>query len=384
MAATHRIRLEARALTRAGLRVSILLARASERTPAIVNTRSEGEWHGVPFRYSPGTSVRSERFLTRRWQDLRGIIGAVATIFSGRRSGELDCVYLWMGFDRTVFRLLRGICALLRMPVVSELCEPPREIWAGTPLSAGAGRRHSLLSHIDGFVAISSELETWVRTRKGGSKPRVVKVPILVDTDDVEPSFEPASRHDLCYTSAAGYLDEIEFLLDVVEGAREHYPDVRVRYVGWEVGELSRPDLQRRIRAHVAAGSAIVEGLVPVERLVDSYRECAALLLPIKDEPRFNAAFPTKLGEYLASGRPVVANGIGEVGRLLSDGENAFLAEPGSVRSFTDALLRALEDPERALAVGRRGRLLAEQMLDYRRHGEPLREFFEAVCAEHC
>lgn len=381
MAATQRVRLQTRALVSAGVRVRILLARASERVSAVTNPQSEGEWRGVSFKYAPGSSIRSEQFLSRRWQDLRGITSAAASIVSGRRAKDVDCVYLWMDHRTWMpFRLLRGLCWVLGMPVVCELCEPVRETWEGAPLSAGAGRRHPLLTHLGGFVVISRAMAEWVRSRKGGSRPEVVYVPVLVDTDEVKPWFEPAASKLVGYTSAAGYLDEIRFVLDVVETARKSCPDVCVRFAGWEIVQLPSTDLQERVRAHVAAGSAIVAGVLPHEQLVDSYRECAALLLPMPDHPRFVVASPTKLGEYLASGRPVVATNLGEPGALLSDGESAFLAEPDVVQSFTDALLRVLEDPERAALVGREGRIVAERVLDYRQYAEPFREFFEAVC----
>ena len=370
-APTQRMRLVAKALTESGVRVRVLLTRVSERPPAVANTRIEGEWRTIPFKYSTGTTLRSERFLVRRWTELIGVIGGVASIVSGWRTGEFDCVYLWMSDDERVpFRMFRGLCALLGMPVVCELCEPSRAVWEGAPLSDGAGRRDSLLTHADGFVAISSGLEAWVRTRKDGERPAILRVPVLVDTDEMEPSFARAARNDVFYAAAPGYVDEIEFVLDVIEMAREQRADLRIRFSGWEIAEVPRSGLQDRLRAHVASGSAIVEGVLPRERLLESYRECAVLLLPMKDEPRSLARFPTKLGEYLASGRPIVATAIGELDELLSDGKNAFLAEPGSVRSFAGALLRALGDPEHAIAVGRGGRALAEQVLDYRATGE--------------
>jgi glycosyltransferase involved in cell wall biosynthesis len=376
------MRLVARALTEAGVRVNVLLARVSERPPAVINTQPEGEWQGIPFKYSTGTTVRSERFIARRWADLKGVTGAMASIVSGWRTGELNCVYLWMSHRQWMpFRMLRGLCALLGLPVVCELCEPSRAVWGGAPLSKGAGGRDPLLAHIDGFVAISGGLEEWVRTRKGGARPDILRLPVLVDTDEVKPSFAHAIRNDVFYAAAPAYVDEIEFVLDVVDAVREQCPDLRIRFSGWEITEVTRSGLQDRLRAHVASGSAIVEGVLSRERLLESYRECRALLLPMKDEPRSIARCPTKLGEYLASGRPVVATAIGEIGALLSDGKNAFLAEPGSVASFADALLRALRDPERAAAVGRDGRSLAEQALDYRRHSGALREFFTAVSA---
>lgn len=382
-AATQRMRLVARALTEAGVRVKVVLARVSERPPVIMNTQPEGEWRGIAFKYSTGATARSERFAERRWRDLRGIAGAMATIVSGWHAGELDCVYLWMNYRTWIpFRMLLGLCNSLGLPVVCELNEPPPPVWKGAPLSDGAGRHDPLVAHVDGLVAISGGLEDWVRARKGG-RPEILRLPVLVDTDEVTPSFASATRDDVFYAAAPRYVDEIAFVLDVVDALRERCPGLRVRFSGWKIADVASSGLQDRLRAHVASGSAIVEGAMPRERLLESYRECAALLLPMKDEPRSFARCPTKLGEYLASGRPVVATRIGELGMLLSDGKNAFLAEPGSVSSFAEAVLTALRDPERACAVGRGGRALAEHVLDYRCHSEALHEFFVAVCARH-
>ena len=379
-AGTQRMRLVARALTEAEVRVRVLLTRASEWPPTVSNYETEGEWRGIPFRYSTGTPVRSDRFAVRRWAELRGALGGIASIVSGWRTGEVDCVYFWMFQRKPIpFGMFRGLCALLGLSVVFELNEPSRAVFEGASLSEGAGDRDPLLKHVDGFVAISGGLEEWVRTRKDGDKSAILRLPVLVDTDEVEPSFARATRDDVFYAASAGYADEIEFVLDAAETARERCPGLRVRFSGWEIAEVARPALQERLCASVAAGSAIVEGVMPRERMLESFRGCAALLLPLKDEPRSFARCPTKLGEYLASGRPVVATRIGEVGALLSDGENAFLAEPGSVRAFADAILRALDDPARAEAVGRSGRAFAEQRLDYRRHSEALRAFFAAL-----
>jgi glycosyltransferase involved in cell wall biosynthesis len=383
-AATQRLRLEARALAEAGVRVRVLLTSVSELPADVVNQLPEGEWQGIPFKYSTGTTVRSGCFMARRWTELKGIAGAIASIVSGRRTGDLDCVYLWMNYRKWVpFGMLRGLCVLLGVPVVCELNEPSRAVWEGAPLSQGAGSRDRLLAHMDGFIAISGGLEDWVRTRKGGARPEILRLPVLVDTDEVEPSSVRAVRDDVFYAAAAGYLDEIEFVLDAIDLVREQCPDVRIRFSGWQITEVARIALRDRLRECVASGTAIVEGAMTRERLLESYRECAALLLPMKDEPRSLARCPTKLGEYMASGRPVVATGIGELGALLSEGHNAFLAEPGDIRSFADAVVRALGDPERAVSVGRGGRVLAEQVLDYRRYPEALHEFFAAVCAKH-
>lgn len=65
--------------------------------------------------------------------------------------------------------------------------------------------------------------------------------------------------------------------------------------------------------------------------------------------------FSTKLGEYLATGKPVVATRIGEIEVFLKDRHNAFLCDP-DVDSISDAICEVLDDYDFALKIGNEGR----------------------------
>jgi glycosyltransferase involved in cell wall biosynthesis len=83
------------------------------------------------------------------------------------------------------------------------------------------------------------------------------------------------------------------------------------------------------------------------------------LVLPRPDSKQAQGGFPTKLGEYLATGNPVCATSVGEIPDYLSNNESVFFAQPGSVESFADAMRRALSDPENAKKVGMCGKQVA-------------------------
>ena len=90
-------------------------------------------------------------------------------------------------------------------------------------------------------------------------------------------------------------------------------------------------------------------------------KQAAILALARPPSHQADGGFPTKLGEYLATGNPVCVTKTGGIPDYLSDEGNAFLAEPGSVESFCDALMRATADPLRAKKVGKNGRATAEK-----------------------
>lgn len=88
------------------------------------------------------------------------------------------------------------------------------------------------------------------------------------------------------------------------------------------------------------------------------------LVLSRPDSHQAQGGFPTKLGEYLASGKPVCVTKVGEIPDYLVDNESAFIASPGDVDSFADAMDRALSDKAEATRIGQNGRKLAEEIFN--------------------
>ena len=78
-----------------------------------------------------------------------------------------------------------------------------------------------------------------------------------------------------------------------------------------------------------------------------------------------DAGFPSKLTEYLSTGKPVVVTKVGEIPCYLTDNENAFLSEPDSAEEFAGKLRYVLDNYEHALAVGSNGKRLTETVFNY-------------------
>jgi glycosyltransferase involved in cell wall biosynthesis len=89
-------------------------------------------------------------------------------------------------------------------------------------------------------------------------------------------------------------------------------------------------------------------------------------------------AFPTKVAEYLMTGRPVVTSDVGDVGELLRHG-GACVVPPGDMDRFAERLEQLLGDPEKAEEIGASGREIALRDLDATRYGHALRGFFRDV-----
>ena len=99
------------------------------------------------------------------------------------------------------------------------------------------------------------------------------------------------------------------------------------------------------------------------------------LVLPRPDSKQAQGGFPTKLGEYLATGNPVCATRVGEIPDYLTDNESVFFAEPGSISSFAEAMDRAMSNPELAKTVGLNGRKVAEKEFNKEIQAKKLYDF---------
>ena len=98
---------------------------------------------------------------------------------------------------------------------------------------------------------------------------------------------------------------------------------------------------------------------------------------------RSQAGFSTKLGEYLATGNPIVVTVTGEIANYLQDRVNVYLSPPDDVGSFAKCLREALSSPDDARGVGQRGREVALTHFDFHSHGVRLHEFINICILNH-
>ena len=87
---------------------------------------------------------------------------------------------------------------------------------------------------------------------------------------------------------------------------------------------------------------------------------CADLfLLPFADKVYNRGRWPCKIGDYLASGRPVVSNPVGEVRELMQKHEVGVLTD-FTPDAFAAGIVEVLNHPEQAKSMSDTARHVAE------------------------
>ncbi len=96
----------------------------------------------------------------------------------------------------------------------------------------------------------------------------------------------------------------------------------------------------------------------------DYYSELAQadIMLMTRNNTKFsNAGFPFKLGEYLATGKPLITTRVSGIDQYLGHKESALFIEPGNAKELELALSFLLDNPEIASSIGLEGQKVFEE-----------------------
>jgi glycosyltransferase involved in cell wall biosynthesis len=91
--------------------------------------------------------------------------------------------------------------------------------------------------------------------------------------------------------------------------------------------------------------------------------------VPAEDGSEFFGS-PTKLFEYMAMARPVIASRLGQIALVIADGENGLLVEPGDPRAIAGAITRLSNDGELCRELGAAARRTVTDGYTWRHNAE--------------
>lgn len=175
------------------------------------------------------------------------------------------------------------------------------------------------------------------------------------------PEGEPA----FMYLGTLGRERRIDFLLRVLARVRAEIPQTKLYLVGkGEQPEDEQFLLQEAGRLGLLA-SVVFVGQLPQQEALRYVQEADVCVSPFYPTPILNSTSPTKLVEYMSLGKAVVANTHPEQQLLIEESGGGYCV-PYDEQAFSDAIVKLLQAPERARAMGERGR---RYVLEHRAYG---------------
>jgi glycosyltransferase involved in cell wall biosynthesis len=110
---------------------------------------------------------------------------------------------------------------------------------------------------------------------------------------------------------------------------------------------------------------------------------CDVLVSPHVPNPDGTPFFgsPTKLFEYMAVGKAIVASRLDQIGEVLSDDHTAVLVPPGDVTALAEALRQLIDDQPRRARLGAAAREAAVAEHTWLEHTRRILEKLSATYA---
>lgn len=209
--------------------------------------------------------------------------------------------------------------------------------------------------------------------------PKFLHLPMTVDIDRFESQKPTLAEFKSPYIAFVGVMndakDGVSILIKAFKSLKDKFPNHKVYLIGgWN---YDTPIHLQLIKDLDLENNVFWMKEYPREQIPNIICNADLLVLPRPDSKQAQGGFPTKLGEYLATGNPVCATRVGEIPDYLVDGESVFFAEPGSVDSFAEAMKKALSNGKLAKEVGNAGRQVAEQYFNKEIQAKILYQFLQ-------
>ncbi|NND34450.1 MAG: glycosyltransferase [Saprospiraceae bacterium] len=366
----------AKGLVKAGAHVLVVSHKGTFSKDQRIVPQVKGRYQNVTYIYTSGTIYRDESFLRRNALKIRGIIKEFMLCRELRQKQKLEfAIVATMRFQQILYYFVMS--RILGFKVLLNYVEHNSAI---VTRSSIRDRVNDLLIDLyalkcaDAILPISTYLTDRVSNRAPG-KP-FLKIPILSDFSVDFPQRSLKENRAFVYCGSATYLELISFTLEAFD-LLDHPSKKLHLVISGDKTEME--EFYQLIEACPAKESIEIFSRISYKELCQLYADALALLIPLRPTVQDEARFPHKIGEYLASGNPIVTTDFGEVKIYFRDMITALVANEYTPEAFSVKMKFVLDHPEDAQKIGSAGRQLAGKEFAYEKHGQSLLSFMKSL-----
>jgi glycosyltransferase involved in cell wall biosynthesis len=284
-----------------------------------------------------------------------------------------------------------------RLPFVVEY--NGSEVWVhrhwGKPLPHEALAEQIELANLRGahvVVVVSQALKNELVTR-GIDAAKILVNPNGVDPERYSPAVdggEVRRRYGLVDKIVVGFIGTFghwhgaEVLADAFGALLAQHPLYRSKVHLLLIGDGVRmPQVKEMLAKHGIAEQVTLAGVVPQTEGPRYLAACDILASPHVPNPDGSAFFgsPTKLFEYMAMGKGIVASDLAQIGEILRHNETAWLVKPGDVPALQQGLKVLIDDAALRSRLGENARQVVVSNYTWRAHTQRIIEKIGERCA---
>ena len=376
LAATVRIIAYTRGLKKLGNQVTIFVNRPTD----LYNNPTQdagvcGFIEGVKYVY-PGTRRYSKYKIVRALGRFYYPFVTCKQIYKSHTVNRWDFLlmsndFLAFLFLYTVFARIIGVRPVF---VSDEYPQPIRKYLKPEIPKIKKWAYYKILSHVDSMVFMTNNLNKYYNDKL--RKPFHI-LPSIVDTSRfyvLKPQLQ-FSRKYLCYMGNMELAkDNVDNIIRAFKIISSRYPDIDLRLWG-KPSEEDRLFIESCIRENGLNDRCFLMGYCPYEDVPRILLNAYVLVSSQPNTKRAQGGFPTKLAEYMCTGKPIILTDVGEISTFVHHKEHVYLARAEDADDYAMKLADLMENYEESLCMAKRAKDYVFNHFSYLSVSEGLYEF---------
>lgn len=233
-------------------------------------------------------------------------------------------------------------------------------------VNAQIEKRYSKL--LNGIAVISSGLEEKFLSLNMPAE-RIVRISVCAENYDLNLTKVEKMNEDVrfVYSGSFGVKDGVEHLVDAFCKLKIKFPEATLLLSG---------KINDKIASKIKGKDGIeYVGLVSDEDFYQFLQDADVLMMTRIGSAYANTGFPFKLGEYMATGNPVITTNVSDISKLFEDKKEVILVEPSNVSSLFKGMEYFMLNRKESKEIGARGKVLGASLFSPLLNGQKLGDF---------
>ncbi len=329
-----------------------------------------GIFEGINYKYTSFVSYNPKNKFISKFNKIIGSLNEIKYLLKYKA----DIILINSRFFGSILRYFI-IAKITQGKSFLIINEDPDEINNANTISSQLNNRlfyQFAWEMVNGALPISEYLIERVKTANPNLP--ILKIPTLVDLEMFNSISRSNSEKYFLFCGAAAYFDVIKFILNSYNLINDmEYKLFLV--VNGNKAEKNR--IESEIRGSKKQDKIVLFNYLEYSKLITLYKNAAALLIPLRPIKRDTARFPHKIGEYTASGNPIISSNFGEMKHYFTHLKNAIIAEKYDIKEYKRWMEFVIKNPQLATKIGESGKQLCENEFDYKLFGKKIIDFFQ-------
>lgn len=238
-----------------------------------------------------------------------------------------------------------------------------------------------LARRASGMFVISKALVKYFE--KQGIK-KITVINMFVDSKRFENVEADTEEKYIAYCGTISpFKDGVDCLIKAFALFSTSHPEYKLKIIGRFESVDAENTLKGLVDSLNIGNSVDFTGMVKPTEMPQLLCGAQMLALARPDNEQARYGFPTKLGEYLATGKPVVVTRVGEIGDFLHDMINCRMTEPGNPEAFSDCLSWVADNYDDALKLGIGGKKLTKSEFSSDEQSKKALEFINGIISDN-